>query len=78
MAETLLPVTKEPSFTQRQHTGTQIRNMPVGQNTKTAVVHHQLQAIILMPEVPSDPAIPCCTLPRSSGEGDKGHPFILP
>ena len=78
MAETLLPVTKEPSFTQREHTGTQIRNMPVGQNTKTAVVHHQLQAIILMPEAPSDPAIPGCALQCLSGKGDKSHPFTTP
>src|SRR5664280_3279234 len=64
MTEPLLPVMREPLFAQRQNTGTQIRDMPVRKNEEAAIVHHQLQSIILMAEAPADPAIPCTALPR--------------
>jgi hypothetical protein len=76
MAERLPPIMGESLFAQRQDTGTQIRH--VGQDQKTAVVDHELQAIILMAEIPSDPAIPCGALPGCGGKGEKGYPCIAP
>ena len=52
--------------------------MVTRKNEKTAVVGHQVQAIILMAEVPADPAITRCTLPGGGGKAQKGDPFIVP
>jgi len=48
------------------------------EDQEAAVIGHQVQAVILMAEVPSDPAIPCCTLPGRGGKAQKSYPFILP
>jgi hypothetical protein len=52
--------------------------MVLWQDKKTAVVGHQLQTIILVAEVPADPAIPCLALPGSDGKTRKRYPFIAP
>jgi len=52
--------------------------MPVGQNEKAAVIDDQLEAVILMAQVPPDPTIPCSTLQSRGGKAQKGYPVIAP
>src|SRR4030042_4349423 len=52
--------------------------MPVGQDEKAAVIDDQLQAVILMAQVPTDPAIPCSALQGRGGKAQKGYPLIAP
>ena len=52
--------------------------MPVGQDEKTAVIDDQLEAVILMAEVPPNPTIPCSTLQSRGGKAQKGNPLIAP
>ena len=52
--------------------------MPVGQDEKAAVIDDQLEAFILMAEVPTDPAIPCSALQGRGGKAQKGYPLIGP
>jgi hypothetical protein len=52
--------------------------MVVWKDEETAVVGHQVEAIKLMAEVPSDPALPCCALPGGCGKSEKGNPRIFP
>src|SRR4030042_4141144 len=78
MSKALLPVAGEPFLAQRQYARGQIGNMILRKDQETAVIGHQVQAIILMAEVPSDPAIPCCTLQGCGGKAQKSDPFIEP
>ena len=78
MAKRLLPVGREPLVAKRQNAGGQIGRMGVWKDEETAVVGHQVEAIKLMAEVPSDPALPCCALPGGCGKSEKGHPRIFP
>ncbi len=52
--------------------------MPVGQDEKAAVIHDQLETVILMAEVPPDPTIPCSALQSRGGKAQKGYPLIAP
>ena len=52
--------------------------MPVGQDEKAAVIDDQLEAVILMAEVPPDPTIPCSALQSRGGKAQKGYPLIAP
>ena len=52
--------------------------MPVGQDKKAAVIDDQLEAVILMAGVPSDPAITCNALQSRGGKAQKPHPLIAP
>ena len=52
--------------------------MPVGQDEKAAVIDDQLEAVILMAEVPTDPTIPCSALQGRGGKAQKGYPLIAP
>ena len=52
--------------------------MPVGQDEKAAVIDDQLEAVILMAEVPPDPTISCSTLQRRGGKAQKGYLLIAP
>ena len=52
--------------------------MPVGQDEKAAVIDDQLEAVILMAEVPTDPAIPCSALQGRGGKAQKGYPLTAP
>ena len=52
--------------------------MPVGQDEKAAVIDDQLEAVILMAEVPPDPAISCSALQSRGGKAQKGYPLIAP
>ena len=65
-------------LTQRQDARGRIAKVVPGKDEETAVIVQQVQAIILMAEVPSDPAIPCRTLPSRGGEAQKSGPFIMP
>src|SRR4030042_920732 len=52
--------------------------MPVGQDEKAAVIDDQLEAVILMAEVPPDPTIPCSVLQSRGRKAQKGDPLIAP
>jgi len=78
MPEGLLPISGESLFAQRQHPRTQIGNMPVRKDQKTAVIDHQFEAIVLMAQVPTDPAISCCAFPGCRRETQKSYPLITP
>src|SRR4030066_1271739 len=52
--------------------------MILWKDQEPAVIGHQVQAIILMAEVPSDPAIACGTLPGCGGKAQKSDPPIVP
>ena len=52
--------------------------MPVGQNEKATVIDDQLEAVILMAEVPADPTISCSALQSRGGKAQKGYPLIAP
>ena len=52
--------------------------VPVWQDEKAAVIDNQLQAVILMAQVPTDPAIPCSALQGRGGKAQKGYPLIAP
>jgi hypothetical protein len=78
MTEPLFPITNDSLLTQRKHTGTQIRDVPVGKDEKPAVVYYPLQPIILVAIVPPNPAVPGGTLPCGCGKRKKGEPFIAP
>jgi hypothetical protein len=51
--------------------------MPIGKDQETAVIAHQVQAIILMAEVPTDPAVTCRTFPGRGGKAQKSNPVIV-
>jgi hypothetical protein len=50
--------------------------MPVRQDEKAAVIDDQLEAVILMAQVPTDPAITCSALQGRGGKAQKGYPLI--
>jgi hypothetical protein len=52
--------------------------MPVLQDQKTTIVGQQLEAVILMAEVPTDPAIPGRALPSGGRKAEQSYPVILP
>ncbi len=52
--------------------------MPGGQDEKPAVVGQQMQAIILVPVRPPDPAVPRRAFPGSGRKAEQRHPFGLP
>jgi hypothetical protein len=52
--------------------------MILGKDQETAVIGHQVQAIILVAEAPSDPTVPYRALPGSGRKGQKGYPLIAP
>ena len=52
--------------------------MAVGQDKKAAVIDDQLEAVILMAKVPTDPAIPGSALQGRGRKAQKGYPFIAP
>jgi hypothetical protein len=52
--------------------------MPVGQDEKAAVIDDQLEAVILMAQGPTDPAIPCSALQGRGRKTQKGYPLIAP
>lgn len=78
MAKGVLPISGKSLLAQRQYARTQIRDMPVRKDQKTAVVGHKFQTIILMTRAPADPLVPCSALPGCSGEADKGNPLVTP
>src|SRR4030042_7004534 len=52
--------------------------MPVGQNEKAAIIDDQLEAVVLIAGVPSDPTIPGSALQSRGGKAQKGYPLIDP
>ena len=78
VAEVLHPIVPQAPFAQRQYAGGQIRSMPIGQDQKAAVVGDQVQPIILMAEIPADPAITGPALPGRSGKAQQGEPLAAP
>ena len=52
--------------------------MVFGQDQKPAVVGDQMQAVVLMAEIPSDPGVACGALPGSRGETQQGQPLLVP
>ena len=76
MTESGLPVGGQPFAAQGQDTRWQVRQMPFGQDQKAAVVCQQLEPIVLMTEMPADPAIACGTLQGGSGKADQADPLI--
>jgi hypothetical protein len=52
--------------------------MILWKDQETAIIGQQVQAIILMAQVPSNPPVPCCTLPGWGGKAQKSDPFIMP
>jgi hypothetical protein len=78
MAEALLPVIGQPFPAQRQDPRGHIGNMVVRKNEETAVIAQQVQSIILMAEVPTDPTVTCRTFPGRGGKAQKSNPFITP
>ena len=52
--------------------------MPLGQDEKTTVIDNQLQAVLLMAQVPTNPAIPGSALQGRRGKTQEGYPLIAP
>jgi hypothetical protein len=52
--------------------------VPVRQDEKAAIIDDQLEAVILMAEVPSDPPISCSALQGRGRKAQKGYPLISP
>jgi hypothetical protein len=78
MTEAFFPVAAQTPLAQRQDAGPQVGNMPLGQDEIAAVVDDQLQAAILMAEVPTDPAITRGALERGGGKAEESHPCLTP
>ena len=76
LAETIRPIRDDALLAQRKHLRTQICAVPVGQNQKPAIVGDQSQAIILMPEIPADPAVTNPTFPRRSRKTEQRGPIF--
>ena len=76
LAETIRPIRDDALLAQRKHLRTQIGAVPVGQNQKSAVVGDQPQTIILMPEIPANPAVTNPTFPRRSRKTEQRGPIF--
>jgi hypothetical protein len=49
-----------------------------GQDQKTTIIGDQVQAVVLMTEIPTDPAVTGCTLPGGGAEVQQGQPLATP
>ena len=78
VAKARQPIPGESSFAERQDARTEIRAMPRRQNQKTAVIGQQLQAVILMARVPTNPPIPNRAFPCRRGKAQQCQPLIAP
>jgi hypothetical protein len=52
--------------------------MVIGKDEEAAVVGDQVEAIILVTEIPADPGIPRGARPCGGGEAQLGHPLAMP
>jgi len=78
MTESGFPIAPQTPLAERQHPRPQVENMPLGQDEKTAVVDHQLQAAIALAKIPTDPAIARGALEGTGRKAQQGHPFLPP
>ena len=76
MAEALLPVRTEPLFTEREHVRAEVREVPAGQDAKAALVHDELEAVVLVGVRPADPAIPRARTSRLRRKRREGLPTL--
>ena len=75
MAETLPPVLAQTPCAARQDRRTEIGQMPLRQDQKAAVVGDQLQAVILVAVVPTNPLIAHRAFPGRRRKTQQGNPF---
>ncbi len=78
IAEAFLPIPNQAPFAQGEDAGGKIRIVVVGEDQEAAVVGDEMQAIILVAEIPTDPGIPRATLPGGGGEAQQDHPLARP
>jgi hypothetical protein len=72
VTEALLPVPRHAPLAQGQHPRGEVRDVVPGQDQKPAVVGDQVQAVVLVAEIPPDPGVTRCALPGSGGKTQQG------
>jgi len=78
IAEAFLPIPNQAPFAPGEDAGGKIRIVVVGEDQEAAVVGDEMQAIIRVAEIPTDPGIPRATLPGGGGEAQQDHPLARP
>jgi len=78
VTEMRLPVAHQAALAQGQHPGGEVRDVVLGQDQKSAVVGDQVQAVVLVAEIPSDPGVTRRALPGRRGEARQGQPLPVP
>ena len=78
MAEARWPVRPHAPLAQREHPRGQIGAAPTRQDHKARVVAHQVQPVVLHPQIPTDPSVARSAFPRRRGESDQRYPLIMP
>jgi len=63
------PVGVDTTFAQGEYFGAQVRAMPVGQDQEAAVVGDQLETAVLVPIIPTNPAVARGAFQRRPREG---------
>ena len=55
-----------------------LRMVMSGQDQEATVIGDQVQAIVLMTEIPTDPAVTSRTFPGRGGKAQQGQPLVAP
>lgn len=78
VTEALLPIPRHAPLAQGQHPRGEVRDVILGQDRKPAVVGDQVQAVVLVAEIPPDPGVARGALPGSGGKTQQGQPLAVP
>ena len=72
------PIRHYASLAQRKKARGEIGAPPARQNHKPRVVAHQVQPVILHPQIPTNPGVTRPALPCRQGQAHQRHPLIMP
>jgi len=78
VAEARLPVPCQAAFAQGEDPRGEVRDMVFWQDQKATIVGDEVQAIVLVAKIPSDPGIPCRALPGRGREAQQCPPLAAP
>jgi len=78
VTEALRPIPHQAPFAQGQHPRGEVRDVVLGQDQKPTVVGDQVQAVVLVAEIPADPGVARRALPGSGGKTHQGQPLTVP
>ena len=78
VAEARAPILCQAPFTQREDARGEIPMVVSGQDQKTTIIGDQVQPVVLMTEIPTDPVVTGCTLPGGGAKVQQGQPLAAP